>query len=62
MFLHLTLPGGDPVAVNSENIVTIAPYEEQFTIIYFNYLQKNGSPDNVVITQSFDEVKNLLKG
>ena len=61
MFLHLTLPGDDPVAVNSSNIVTIAPYEDQFTIIYFNYLQKNGSPDNTVVTESFEEVMEMLK-
>ena len=61
MFLHLTLPGDDPVAVNSSNIVTIAPYEEQYTIIYFNYLQKNGSPDNTVVTESFAEVMEMLK-
>ena len=61
MFLHLTLPGDDPVAVNSNNIVTIAPYEEQYTIIYFNYLQKNGSPDNTVVTESFEEVMEMLK-
>ena len=61
MFLHLTLPGNDPVVVNSDNIVTIAPYEEQFTIIYFNYLQKNGSRDNTVVTESFEEVMEMLK-
>ena len=61
MFLHLTLPGNEPVAVNSNNIVTIAPYEKQFTIIYFNYLQKNGSPDNTVVIESFDKVKEMLK-
>lgn len=61
MFLHLTLPGNDPVLVNTDNITTIAPYEDQFTVIYFNYLQENGSPDNTVVTESFEKVKAMLK-
>lgn len=60
MFLNLTLPGNDPVLVNTDNITTIAPYEEQFTVIYFNYLQENGSPDNTVVTESFEKVKAML--
>lgn len=60
MFLYLTLPGDDPVAVNASNITTITPYEEKFTIIFFNYLQNNGSAANTVVTESFSEVKKML--
>ena len=60
MFLYLTLPGDDPVAINTSNIVTITPYEEKFTIIYFNYLQSNGSAANTVVKESFKEVRELL--
>jgi len=60
MFIYLTLPGDDPVAVNTDNITSITPYEEKFTVIFFNYLESNGSTANTVVKESFTEVKNIL--
>lgn len=60
MFLYLTLPGDDPVIINTNNVTSITPYEEKFTVIFFNYLEKNGSTANTVVKESFHEVKEMM--
>ncbi len=62
MFLYLTLPGDDPVIINTDNVTSITPYEEQFAVIFFNYLESNGATANTVVKESFEEIQKMMKG